>query len=89
MPTVNTILGPVDVNSLGFTLTHEHVRESSAGVPYTYPELFDHEDDVAEGAGAVDGVRLLDGSLLAGRRGLLWGAGLERGCSGSRRPCAR
>ena len=49
MPSVNTMLGPVDVNDLGYVLTHEHVRESSAGVPYTYPELFDHEDDVARG----------------------------------------
>jgi phosphotriesterase-related protein len=47
MPNVNTVLGPVDVNDLGFTLTHEHIRESSAGVPYTFPELFDHEGDVA------------------------------------------
>jgi phosphotriesterase-related protein len=54
MPTVNTILGPVDVNSLGFTLTHEHVRESSAGVPQTYPELFDHEDDVARGVARLN-----------------------------------
>ena len=49
MPTVNTMLGSVDVGNLGFTLTHEHVRESSAGVPYTYPELLDHEDDVTRG----------------------------------------
>ena len=49
MPSVNTMRGPVDVNDLGYVLTHEHVRESSAGVPYTYPELFDHEDDVARG----------------------------------------
>ena len=49
MPSVNTMRGPVDVNDLGFVLTHEHVRESSAGVPQTYPELFDHEEDVARG----------------------------------------
>ena len=54
MPTVNTILGSVDVNSLGFTLTHEHVRESSAGIPYTYPELLDHEDDVARGVARLN-----------------------------------
>ncbi len=49
MPSVNTMRGPVDVNDLGFVLSHEHVRESSAGVPQTYPELFDHEEDVARG----------------------------------------
>ncbi|MDA0988468.1 MAG: phosphotriesterase-related protein [Chloroflexi bacterium] len=54
MPSVNTILGPVDVNDLGFTLTHEHVRESSAGVPYTYPELLDHEGDVARGVARLN-----------------------------------
>ena len=54
MPTVNTILGPVDVNSLGFTLTHEHVRQSSAGVPYTFPELFDHGGDVARSVAALN-----------------------------------
>lgn len=54
MPSVNTILGPVDVNDLGFTLTHEHVRESSAGVAYTYPELLDHEGDVARGVARLN-----------------------------------
>ena len=49
MPSVNTMRGPVDVNDLGFVLTHEHVRESSAGVPYTYPDLLDHDEDVARG----------------------------------------
>lgn len=39
MSTVMTVLGPVDVNELGFTLMHEHVISSSAGVWYTYPEL--------------------------------------------------
>ena len=49
MPSVNTMRGPVDVNDLGYVLTHEHVRESSAGVPYTYPDLLDHDEDVARG----------------------------------------
>jgi phosphotriesterase-related protein len=54
MTTVNTVLGSVDVNDLGFTLMHEHIRESSAGVPYTFPELFDHEEDVARGVAALN-----------------------------------
>jgi phosphotriesterase-related protein len=54
MPTVNTVLGPVDASSLGFTLMHEHIRESSAGVPHTFPELFDHEDDVARGVATLN-----------------------------------
>ena len=54
MPAVNTVLGPVDVDNLGFTLPHEHIRESSAGVPYTFPDLFDHEEDVARGVSALN-----------------------------------
>ena len=41
MPTVNTVLGPVDVDDLKFTLMHEHVMVSSAGIPHTFPELID------------------------------------------------
>lgn len=54
MPYVNTMLGPVDVNKLGFTLTHEHVRQSSAGVPQTFPELFDHDGDVTRSVAALN-----------------------------------
>ena len=62
MPTVNTVLGPVDVNDLGFTLMHEHIRESSAGVPYTFPELVDREEAIARGVrilteASAEGVR--------------------------------
>jgi len=40
MPTVNSVLGPLDVARLGFTLTHEHIYTASAGILQTYPELF-------------------------------------------------
>jgi phosphotriesterase-related protein len=40
MATVNSVLGPLDCAQLGFTLTHEHVFTASAGIQYTYPELF-------------------------------------------------
>ena len=49
MVDVNTVLGPINSEDMGFTLTHEHIRESSAGVPYTYPDLLDHDGDVARG----------------------------------------
>ncbi|HVA20005.1 MAG TPA: hypothetical protein VMU55_07510 [Solirubrobacteraceae bacterium] len=39
MPTVETARGPIDVEQLGFTLSHEHVLTSSAGIAHTYPEL--------------------------------------------------
>ena len=45
MPTVNSVLGPLDVGTLGFTLTHEHVYTASAGILQTYPELFGDFDD--------------------------------------------
>jgi phosphotriesterase-related protein len=40
MATVNSVLGPLDVADLGFTLTHEHLFTASAGIQRTYPELF-------------------------------------------------
>ena len=54
MTEVNTMLGPVDVDTLGFVLTHEHVRQSSAGVPYTFPELVDHEGTVSRQVAALN-----------------------------------
>ena len=39
MTTVNCVLGPVDTADLGFTLMHEHLINSSAGIPQNYPEL--------------------------------------------------
>jgi phosphotriesterase-related protein len=41
MATVQTATGPVDEERLGFTLSHEHIIVASAGVPETYPFLFD------------------------------------------------
>lgn len=41
MPTVNTVLGPVDTAALGFTLSHEHVGTNAAGLRHTYPEFLD------------------------------------------------
>ena len=41
MPTVNTVLGPVDIANLGFTLSHEHVGTNAAGLRHTYPEIID------------------------------------------------
>ena len=41
MPTVNTVLGPVETSDLGFTLSHEHVGTNAAGLRHTYPEIID------------------------------------------------
>jgi phosphotriesterase-related protein len=41
MSTVNTVLGPVETEELGFTLSHEHLATNAAGILRTYPELID------------------------------------------------
>ena len=46
MATVQTVLGPMASDNLGFTLTHEHVWQSAAGVNRTYPDFFDRESVV-------------------------------------------
>ncbi|MEE9284897.1 MAG: phosphotriesterase-related protein [Dehalococcoidia bacterium] len=46
MPTVNTMRGPVDTASLGFTLMHEHVIVRSWGVFENWPHLWDPEAEV-------------------------------------------
>ena len=43
MASVNTVLGPVDPADLGFTLSHEHIVLSVAGVRQTYPEFLDRD----------------------------------------------
>jgi len=37
--TVQTVLGPVDSSKLGFTLSHEHINASSAGIWQAWPAL--------------------------------------------------
>ena len=46
MATIQTVLGPMASDNLGFTLTHEHVWQSAAGVNRTYPDFFDRESVV-------------------------------------------
>ena len=41
MTGVNSVLGPLDAGSLGFTLAHEHILLSSAGIRHVYPEFID------------------------------------------------
>ena len=40
MSLINSVLGPLDTEALGFTLMHEHVI-SQGFVAQNYPELFD------------------------------------------------
>ena len=64
MATVNTVLGPVEASELGFTLSHEHVLLSAAGVSHTYPGFIDHQAVTDEGGLALkaaydEGVRTI------------------------------
>jgi phosphotriesterase-related protein len=43
MPTVETVLGPIDDSALGFTLSHEHVLVAMGEDNHHYPWLFDWE----------------------------------------------
>ena len=46
MATINSVLGPMDTADLGFTLSHEHVIVSSAGIQYVYPEFIDRAGSI-------------------------------------------
>jgi phosphotriesterase-related protein len=48
VPTVTTVLGPIDTAKMGFTLSHEHVLISSAGIPHVYPEFIPRRAAVQE-----------------------------------------
>lgn len=48
MAMINSVLGPLDTVDLGFTLCHEHVLETSAGIPQVYPELVDLEESATK-----------------------------------------
>ena len=43
MPPINTVLGPIAADQLGFTLCHEHIWVSSAGIQHTFPDFADRE----------------------------------------------
>lgn len=53
MTTVNTVLGPVQSEDLGFTLIHEHVGTNAAGLRHTYPEFIDCSGIIEESAAAL------------------------------------
>lgn len=46
MTNINSVLGPIETNLLGFTLSHEHVLVSSAGIQQIYPEFIDREGTI-------------------------------------------
>ncbi len=49
MPKVNSVLGPLDTADMGFTLSHEHVLVSSAGIQQIYPEFIPRNPIIERG----------------------------------------
>ena len=49
MTKINSVLGPMDTSELGFTLSHEHVIVTSAGIQYVYPEFIDRAGSIERG----------------------------------------
>jgi phosphotriesterase-related protein len=49
MSTVNSVLGPMDTSDMGFTLSHEHVLITSAGIQATFPEFVPRDEAITEG----------------------------------------
>ncbi|MBI4220395.1 MAG: hypothetical protein HY682_09650 [Chloroflexi bacterium] len=50
MPNVMTVLGPIDTARMGFTLVHEHILLTSAGLKDTYPEFIPRQAAIDEGS---------------------------------------
>ncbi|RZV50419.1 MAG: phosphotriesterase [Pseudomonadales bacterium] len=50
MKTINTVLGPISPNDMGFTLMHEHLQVGSSGLYSSHPDLFgeDREEKAIE-----------------------------------------
>ena len=48
MSNIESVLGPMETSDLGFTLSHEHIVVSSAGIPQIYPEFIQREDSITE-----------------------------------------
>lgn len=49
MASINTVLGPIDTSEMGFTLSHEHLLISSAGLQATFPEFIPRDERIADG----------------------------------------
>lgn len=53
MPTVNTVTGPIDTSTLGFTLMHEHIYVLSEGVVTNFPHLWDRNARFTQAVAAL------------------------------------
>ena len=57
MAIINSVLGEMDTADLGFTLSHEHVLVSSAGIQQIYPEFIDRAATIARGIADLSAAR--------------------------------
>ena len=57
MAKIESVNGTIDTSDLGFTLSHEHVVVSSAGIPQIYPEFIQREDSINEGIRALSAAK--------------------------------
>ncbi|MDE2778469.1 MAG: phosphotriesterase-related protein [Chloroflexota bacterium] len=57
MSTIETVLGPIAGEDLGFTLSHEHVGTNAAGLRHTYPEIIDREGIIQQSVAALTEAR--------------------------------
>ena len=57
MATINSVLGEMDTADLGFTLSHEHVLVSSAGIQQIYPEFIDRAATIQRGIADLTAAR--------------------------------
>ena len=57
MSTIETVLGPIAGEDLGFTLSHEHVGTNAAGLRHTYPEIIDREGIIQQSVAALKEAR--------------------------------
>jgi phosphotriesterase-related protein len=55
MAVINSATGPIESESLGFTLMHEHVMVSWPAIQYQYPQLLDREADLAKAVARLSG----------------------------------
>ncbi len=53
MATLQTVLGPIEAEDLGLTLSHEHVGTNAAGLRHTYPEIIDREGIIEQSTAAL------------------------------------
>jgi phosphotriesterase-related protein len=56
MPSVETVGGPVDLDELGTTLVHEHLKVRSSPVDLEFPHLYDEDDAYRRATAAASGL---------------------------------